>query len=268
MTSDSDDLDTVLRQNLRLRRQLGAQVAKARKGSVGRHLPKISNLVRREAKRSAISLQDVVLPFETCGTSPHEPASPSHRQSSGRLSSTVGAVETASDNTELEGLRRELTLRRLVAAEVPKAGDSGGNQSDERFLSSAEAAETASDTEDLGELRRQLKLRREVGTERTKATDRTSILAKRSDKIAFSSGWILYGTCLAIAVVSAILMLRLMEGQFHDGTLIVASVTTLVFYGIGRDFLYALSGREAKNVLLVWPPVKAVARFVRAVSWG
>ena len=244
MTSNSDDLHTLLRQNLRLRRQLGAQVAKAKATSVGPYLPKILNPARRAAKRSATSFQDVVPSFEASGASPHEPTSPFYRQGSERpLGSPVGAAETGSDDNELEGLRRELTLRRLVAAEVPEAGDSGRNQSSERPLRSGAAAKTASDAEDLGlgELRRQLKLRRELGAERIKAKDSS---AKRSDRIAFSSGWVLYGICLAIAGVSAFLILTLTaEWRFHDETLIAATISALVFYGLGRDFLYALSGR-------------------------
>jgi len=227
MTSNSDDLHTVLQQNLRLRRQLGAQIAKAKDSSAGPYSIKISKLARWAAKRSATLIHDVVPPFETSGASSH--LSPFHRlDREGPLGSPGGAAGTASDNNELEGLRRELMLRRLATAEVPKAGDSGGTQA-------------ASDTEDLYELRRQLKLRRELGPESTEAKNSG---AKWSDVIAFGSGWILYGTCLAIAGVSAFFMLRLTpEWNFYDGTPIAATISALVFYGLGRDFLYVLSGR-------------------------
>ena len=232
MTSNSDELHTVLRQNLRLRRQLGAQVAKAKDSSVGPYSPRISKLARWTAKRTATAFQ-VVPPLETSGASWHEPISPFHRLNSERpFGSPVGAAKTASDENELEGLRRELALRRLVAAEVP--AESGE-------VRSGAAAVAASDTEDLGELRRQLKSRRELGAESTEAKESS---ANWSDKIASGSGWILYGICLAIAVVAAFLMLTLeAEWRFHDETLIAATISALVFYGLGRDFLYALSGR-------------------------
>jgi hypothetical protein len=39
-------------------------------------------------------------------------------------------------------------------------------------------------------------------------------------------------------------MLRLMsEWGYHDEILIAATISALLFYGLGRDFLYALSGR-------------------------
>ena len=242
MTLDSNDLEVLLRQHLNLRRQLGAQVAKAKDTSAGLHSPKTSKPARRVAKRSATSAQDAAPPFETNGGSPPERTSPFRRQGDGRsLGSTVGAAKTASDNNELEGFRRELTFRLLVAAEVPKAEDDRGNQSGEKPLGSEEAAATASNNEDLGELRRQLRLRRELEAEITKAKDGN---AKRGDRIAYSSVWVLYWTCLAIAGVSAFLMLRLTgEWRFDDETLIAASISAFVFYGLGRDFLYALAGR-------------------------
>jgi hypothetical protein len=190
MTLDSDDLEELLRQNVNLRRQLGAQVAKAKDSDAVLYSPKTSKPAPWVAKRSATSVQDVVPPFETDGDSPPEPWSPFHRQRGGRpIGSTVGAAKTASDNNELEGFRRELTFRRLFAAKVPKAKDSRGNQSNERPPGSGEAAEAASDNEDLGELRRQLRLRRDLRAEISNAKDSS---AKQGDRIAYSSGWVPY----------------------------------------------------------------------------
>jgi hypothetical protein len=232
MTSNNDDLHTVLRQNLRLRRQLGAQVAKAKDSSEGPYSPSISKLARWAAKRSTISIHDDVPPFETSGASSHAPIPPFRRlDSEGPRGSPAGAAKTDWEDNELKGLRRELALRR-VAAEVPKESSE---------VRSGAAAVAASDTGDLGELRRQLKLRRELGAESTKAKESSG---RWSDRIVFSSGWILYGICLAIAGVSALLMLRLMsEWGFHDEILIAATISALLFYGLGRDFLYAFSGR-------------------------
>ena len=41
MTSDSDDLEKALRQNLKLRRELAAEVAKAKRGGVTYHLGRV-----------------------------------------------------------------------------------------------------------------------------------------------------------------------------------------------------------------------------------
>ncbi len=238
MSLNGDDLEKLLRQNLNLRRQLGAQVAKAKDKSAGLYAPGTLKPARGVPRRSAASARDVVPPFETKGAALPEPASLFHRQGGGRPS-PVGIAKSASDNDELEGLRRELTLRRLVAAEVPKAENTVGNRSGKRSLGAEETAETASSNEDLGELRRQLKLRRERA-EITKAKDSR---AKQGYRIAYKS-WVLYGASFAMAGVSAFLMLRLTgDWRFDDGTLIAASISAFVFYGVGRDLLYALSGR-------------------------
>ena len=196
MTYASDDLEELLRQNLKLRRQLGAQVVKA-KDSMGLYSPQTSKPARLLAKLSRTSVQDVVPPS-------NEP--------SGGL-----APEPTSEISPAFG--REFPTQ-----------DGGRSQSGEGALSS-----------DLDELRGQLRLRRELGARIAKSME---VSPKKSNKIAFRSGQALYWTSLAMAGTSAFLLLRLTgEWHFDYRTLVAASLSAFIFYGLGRDFLYTLSGR-------------------------
>lgn len=200
MTHASDDLEELLRQNLDLRRQLGAQVVKAK----DRYSPQTSKPVGRLAKLFSIWAPDVAPPSNepSGGLAPY-PALKSHRH-------WIGSS--------------------LVPVEMPKAQDGDRNQCRESALSS-----------DLDELREQLRLRRELGARIAKSTE---VSLKESNRIALRSGQVLYWTCLGIAGISVFLMLRL-TGQWHFDyrTLVAASLLAFVFYGLGRDFLYTLSGR-------------------------
>lgn len=233
MAHDSDDLEELLRQNLKLRRQLGAQVAKAKDSSASPFFPNPSKPIRRLALWSATSIQKVATPFRMNEASTPDPF---HRRGAGKPSDpSVGDFQAAPDNNEVEAFRRKLTLGRLIAA----AEYSGANHFGEGPVCSESISDTLSDDEDLGELRRQLKLRCESMAERTKADDSSD---KHSYRLGYSLGWALYSTCLAMAAVSAVLMLRLKgEWHFDDGALIAAGLSAFLFCGLGRDFLYALS---------------------------
>ena len=203
MTYESDDLEELLRQNLKLRRQLGAQVVKA-KDSMGLYSPQTSKPARLLAKLSRTSVQDVV--------------PPSNEPSGGLAPEPTSEISPA--------LGREFPS----SIEMPKAQDGDRSQSGEGALSS-----------DLDELRGQLRLRRELGARIAKSME---VSPKKSNKIAFRSGQALYWTSLAMAGTSAFLLLRLTgEWHFDYRTLVAASLSAFIFYGLGRDFLYTLSGR-------------------------
>jgi hypothetical protein len=225
MNYDSDDLEELLRQNLNLRLKLGAQVAKAKDGSAKLCSPKPLKPIRRPAIWSARSVQQVAAPFQSNEASTPDPF---HRRDGGKPSGpSVGDFQLNSDN-EPEGFRRKLRLGSLIApAEYRGARTKRGGRSE----CTENTAATLSDDEGLSELRRQLRLRRGRGAERTKAT-----------RVGYNLGCALYWTFLAMAAVSAMLMLRL-RGDWYldDEALIAAGLSAFLFYGLGRDFLYALS---------------------------
>jgi hypothetical protein len=89
--SNGNDLEQHLRQNLKLRRELGAHIAKA----------------RAEMAKAASSTK---------------------QGRGGLLGSAAGAAKTTSENDDLGELRRELKLRRELGTEVAKAKDSSTKQ--------------------------------------------------------------------------------------------------------------------------------------------
>ena len=93
------------------------------------------------------------------------------------------------------------------------------------------------DTDDLEQqLRENLKLRRELKAEVAKA-------AKQGRGIAYRLGWVLYWTCVALALVAALVSVAAYASPHEPSDQFLgAAVTAVVLYGIGRAFRYVLCG--------------------------
>jgi hypothetical protein len=89
-------------------------------------------------------------------------------------------------------------------------------------------------------LRENLRLRQELAANVVKADAAT----QRDGSAAYRMGWVVHWTCLALALVAALVSVAAYTSpdQSNDQFL-GAAVTAFVLYGLGRAFRYVLSGQ-------------------------
>jgi len=221
MTSDSDDLEEQLRQNLALRRRLGAELAKAEDSDEPQSLER--------PRRSASGV----------GDSGHQ------RDERARRYAEVADPAPAKD--DLEALRDQLKSRDRARMSAAAAQESNPQQGGATLPGALKAPDAAlEDRVDLGVLRRTLKQRSERGDQVADAEETPS---KSPPGIEYWIGQGFYWSCLTLGLiwmggysVAVINGPTASEQLLTPGVLAAIIVPALLLFGIGRDFRYLLAG--------------------------
>ena len=157
-------------------------------------------------------------------------------------------AEAAPGKVDLEALRRQLRLRRFIAAEAAAARDRNATQGGASLRGAVRAPNARPDNRnELGALRRELKQRRERGA---KVTDAEYTPSKSARGIAYGFGQGLYLACLTLGLTwiagYSYLVINSTTGSSQLLTpagFAVIIVPALLLSGIGRDLRYLLSGK-------------------------
>ena len=175
MTSNSDDLEEQLRQNLALRRRLGAELAKAEDGDDQRSVEKPSRWVGMAR-------------FQDGGN-----------DQSDERPRPVASAEPAPDEDELDRLRETLKSRRLTAGPWAETQDSAAHHGAPTQSGAIEPPDAAfEDGDDLGALRQTLKQRTQRGADAIEGEETASDSARG---LAYWFGQGLYWGCLTLGLL-------------------------------------------------------------------
>jgi len=223
MTSNSDDLEEQLRQNLKLRQRLGAALAKAEDGDVP---------------------HSVERPRRSTGGAKSQDGG--NGRSDERPRSAAGG-EPAPDTDDLDRLRETLRSRRLTAEPLAETQDSTANHGAPPLSDVIEAPDAAfEDSDDLRALRQVLKQRTQRGAEIIEAEETASDSARG---LAYWFGQGLYWGCLTLGLLwmagYSFVVINSLTGSSELLTpAVVAAIVgpALLLGSIGRDLRYVLCG--------------------------
>ena len=229
MTSNSDDLEEQLRQNLALRRRLGAELAKAEDGDQ-------QNVQKPSRWAWVAKVQD------------------GGNDQSDERPRPVASAEPAPDEDELDRLRETLKSRRLTAGPWAETQDSAAHHGAPTQSGAIEPPDAAfEDGDDLGALRQTLKQRTQRGAEIIEAEETASDSARG---LAYWFGQGLYWGCLTLGLVwmagYSFVVINSPTGSSQLLTPAVVAalvIPALLLSGIGRDLRYVLCRTQTENPL-------------------
>jgi len=220
MTSDSDDLEEQLRQNLALRRRLGAELAKAEDSDE----PQMERPVR-----SALGVGD------------------RGHQRDERARRYAEVTEPAPVKDDLEALRDQLKSRDLARESAAAAQQSTPHQGGVTLPGALKAPDAALDSgDDFAELRRTLKQRGERGDQ---VADTEETHSKSPPGTAYWIGQGFYWSCFTLGLIwmagYSVFLINsptVSEQLLTPAAVAAIIVPALLLAGIGRDLRYLLAG--------------------------